>query len=144
MAAPCSSTRSATCRWRCNAPVAGAGGPAGGADRWRAGGGQRADHQRHAPQSAGTGAEGSFREDLFYRLNGLEVALPALRERSDKSQLLDFLLAEEAGENNRDRRAARQALLAFAWPGNVRQRNVLRHWRRCARAGGLCWTICRR
>jgi hypothetical protein len=72
--------------------------------------------------------DGSFREDLYYRLNGLEVALPALRERSDKSQLLDFLLAEEAGgETIVIDEAARQALLAFAWPGNVRQlRNVLR------------------
>lgn len=34
--------------------------------------------------------QGSFREDLYYRLNGLEVALPAVRERSDKTQLLDF------------------------------------------------------
>jgi len=72
--------------------------------------------------------EGSFREDLFYRLNGLEVALPALRDRSDKSQLLDFLLAEEAGaEPVVIDGPARQALLDFAWPGNVRQlRNVLR------------------
>ncbi|MHA6232890.1 sigma-54-dependent Fis family transcriptional regulator [Pseudomonas fluorescens group sp. PF-69] len=72
--------------------------------------------------------EGSFREDLFYRLNGLEVALPALRDRSDKSQLLDFLLAEEAGaEPVVIDGPARQALLGFAWPGNVRQlRNVLR------------------
>ncbi|PKH18677.1 sigma-54-dependent Fis family transcriptional regulator [Pseudomonas sp. 43NM1] len=72
--------------------------------------------------------DGSFREDLYYRLNGLEVALPALRERSDKSQLLDFLLAEEAGgETVLIDEPARQALLAFAWPGNVRQlRNVLR------------------
>lgn len=72
--------------------------------------------------------DGSFREDLYYRLNGLEVALPALRERSDKSQLLDFLLAEEAGgETVLIDAAARQALLGFAWPGNVRQlRNVLR------------------
>jgi sigma-54 dependent transcriptional regulator, acetoin dehydrogenase operon transcriptional activator AcoR len=71
---------------------------------------------------------GSFREDLYYRLNGLEVALPALRERSDKSQLLDFLLAEEAGgETILIDEPARQALLAFNWPGNVRQlRNVLR------------------
>ncbi|KRP71087.1 sigma-54-dependent Fis family transcriptional regulator [Pseudomonas paralactis] len=71
---------------------------------------------------------GSFREDLYYRLNGLEVALPALRERSDKSQLLDFLLAQEAGKDVvvlDDE--ARQALLAFSWPGNVRQlRTVLR------------------
>ena len=72
--------------------------------------------------------DGSFREDLYYRLNGLEVALPALRERSDKSDLLDFVLAEEAGEHPvLLESAARQALLGFAWPGNVRQlRNVLR------------------
>lgn len=72
--------------------------------------------------------DGSFREDLYYRLNGLEVALPALRERTDKSQLLDFLLVEEAGgETVLIDAAARQALLDFAWPGNVRQlRNVLR------------------
>ncbi|MBT9571552.1 MAG: sigma-54-dependent Fis family transcriptional regulator [Pseudomonas umsongensis] len=72
--------------------------------------------------------DGSFREDLYYRLNGLEVALPALRERSDKSQLLDFLLAEEArGETVLIDGPAREVLLGFAWPGNVRQmRNVLR------------------
>lgn len=72
--------------------------------------------------------DGSFREDLYYRLNGLEIALPALRERSDKSQLLDFLLAQEAGgETVLIDEPARQALLGFAWPGNVRQlRNVLR------------------
>jgi len=72
--------------------------------------------------------DGSFREDLYYRLNGLEVALPPLRERSDKSQLLDFLLAEEAGgETILIEEPARQALLGFNWPGNVRQmRNVLR------------------
>ncbi|PMZ77351.1 sigma-54-dependent Fis family transcriptional regulator [Pseudomonas sp. FW305-70] len=72
--------------------------------------------------------DGSFREDLYYRLNGLEVALPALRDRSDKSQLLDFLLAEEAhGEAVSIDGPAREALLGFAWPGNVRQlRNVLR------------------
>ena len=72
--------------------------------------------------------QGSFREDLYYRLNGLEVALPALRERSDKEQLLDFLLHQEAqGQVVRLAPEARQALLGFAWPGNVRQmRNVLR------------------
>lgn len=73
-------------------------------------------------------ADGSFREDLYYRLNGLEIGLPALRERTDKSQLLDFLLAEEAGGQRLFiSPAAREALLDFAWPGNVRQlRNVLR------------------
>ncbi|NIF17963.1 sigma-54-dependent Fis family transcriptional regulator [Pantoea sp. Cy-639] len=73
-------------------------------------------------------AQGSFREDLYYRLNGLEVALPAVRERSDKEPLLDFLLQQEAqGQVVRLVPEARQALLEFAWPGNVRQmRNVLR------------------
>lgn len=73
-------------------------------------------------------ADGSFREDLYYRLNGLEIALPPLRERSDKSQVLDFLLEEEAGGQTVILDAdARQALLGFAWPGNLRQlRNVLR------------------
>ncbi len=72
--------------------------------------------------------DGSFREDLYYRLNGLEIGLPALRERSDKSQLLDFLLEEEAGgQAVLIDGQARQALLDFNWPGNVRQmRNVLR------------------
>ncbi|MCF7545838.1 sigma-54-dependent Fis family transcriptional regulator, partial [Pseudomonas petrae] len=72
--------------------------------------------------------DGSFREDLFYRLNGLEIALPPLRERSDKAQLLEFLLEQEAGGLSVViEPKARQALLDFNWPGNVRQmRNVLR------------------
>ena len=72
--------------------------------------------------------QGTFREDLYYRLNGLEVALPAVRERSDKAQLLAFLLRQEApGQAIEIEPSARQALLVFAWPGNVRQmRNVLR------------------
>ena len=73
-------------------------------------------------------ADGSFREDLYYRLNGLDIALPALRDRSDKAQLLDFLLAQEAGQESLViSPPAREALLGFAWPGNVRQlRTVLR------------------
>ncbi|SED33713.1 sigma-54-dependent Fis family transcriptional regulator [Pseudomonas anguilliseptica] len=73
-------------------------------------------------------ASGEFRQDLFYRLNGLVIELPPLRERSDKLALLDFLLGEEArGQPVRLDDAAREALLAYLWPGNVRQlRNVLR------------------
>ncbi|UVJ43474.1 sigma-54-dependent Fis family transcriptional regulator [Pseudomonas sp. LS1212] len=84
--------------------------------------------------------DGSFREDLYYRLNGLEVALPALRERSDKSPLLDFVLAEEAGEHQVTLEpAARQALLDFTWPGNVRQlRNVLRTLVALSEDGRIC------
>ncbi|MEO4047146.1 sigma-54-dependent Fis family transcriptional regulator [Pseudomonas sp. CAU 1711] len=73
-------------------------------------------------------ASGQFREDLFYRLNGLQLRLPPLREREDREALLDQLLAEEAkGAPVRLERAARQALLDYSWPGNVRQlRSVLR------------------
>lgn len=73
-------------------------------------------------------AEGLFREDLYYRLNGLTISLPALRERSDKLQLLQYLLDEEArGQTVHLEEQAQQALLAYHWPGNVRQlRNVLR------------------
>ncbi|WP_278362053.1 sigma-54-dependent Fis family transcriptional regulator, partial [Stutzerimonas kunmingensis] len=73
-------------------------------------------------------ASGAFREDLYYRLGGLMIALPPLRERSDKAALLDHLLAEEAqGESICLEPAARQALLRYSWPGNVRQlRNLLR------------------
>jgi transcriptional regulator of acetoin/glycerol metabolism len=73
-------------------------------------------------------ADGSFREDLFYRLNGLVIDLPALRQRTDKLPLLEHLLAQEAaGQPLVLEAAARQALLDYPWPGNVRQlRNVLR------------------
>ena len=59
-------------------------------------------------------AAGTFREDLYYRLNGLEIGLPALRDRTDKAQLLDFLLAQEAGEQGiAISPCARVALLGF-------------------------------
>ncbi len=62
--------------------------------------------------------EGAFREDLFYRLNTIEIALPPLAERPD-----DILpLAEhflDAGAVLSD--DARDALLDYAWPGNVRE-----------------------
>ena len=84
--------------------------------------------------------DGSFREDLYYRLNGLEIALPPLRGRSDKSQLLDFLLEEEAGGHAVViEPAARDSLLAFNWPGNVRQmRNVLRTLAALCEDGQIC------
>ncbi|WP_275628689.1 sigma-54-dependent Fis family transcriptional regulator [Pseudomonas sp. 273] len=73
-------------------------------------------------------AAGSFREDLYYRLNGLVLQLPPLREREDRPQLLAQLLAEESrGRPIVLDEDVRQALLDHPWPGNVRQlRNVLR------------------
>lgn len=73
-------------------------------------------------------AAGEFREDLYYRLTGLALNMPPLRERSDKGELLDHLLhLESQGCELRLEPPAREALLAHAWPGNVRQlRNTLR------------------
>lgn len=66
---------------------------------------------------------GSFREDLYYRLNVIEVPLPALAERRDDIvPLAEHFLAGRATLDE----AAREALLAHAWPGNVRElKNVI-------------------
>jgi transcriptional regulator of acetoin/glycerol metabolism len=69
--------------------------------------------------------EGRFRADLYNRLAGIELALPPLRERSDRRELIRRVLAEEAGAALSA--AAEKLLLAHDWPGNVRQlRHVLR------------------
>jgi transcriptional regulator of acetoin/glycerol metabolism len=73
---------------------------------------------------------GSFREDLYYRLCGATLHLPALRDRADKRYLIEKVLAEEGELLGMDAHLALDALhamLCFAWPGNIRQlRNVLR------------------
>lgn len=73
-------------------------------------------------------AAGSFREDLFYRLNGLAVRVPPLRERSDLAVLVRRLLdAEPGGRALRLAPEVSALFLAYPWPGNVRQLyNVLR------------------
>ncbi|HEV7777156.1 MAG TPA: sigma-54-dependent Fis family transcriptional regulator [Luteibacter sp.] len=73
--------------------------------------------------------EGRFREDLYYRLNGITLQLPPLRERSDRRELITTLLAEENTDGPLPTigEEAMQALLEQPWPGNIRQmRNVLR------------------
>lgn len=70
--------------------------------------------------------EGRFREDLFHRLNVVELVLPPLRERvEDIPLLLDHYLAEAARELGTEPRTldenALQRLIAHAWPGNVRE-----------------------
>ena len=71
---------------------------------------------------------GSFREDLYYRLNGLVVKLPALRERHDLDVVARRILLAECPHGTPDISAAVMALFqAYPWPGNVRQlANVLR------------------
>ena len=70
--------------------------------------------------------QGRFREDLFYRLHVVRVALPPLRDRLDDIPLLaDFFLKRIAeqmgGEPRRISRAGLRGLMAYHWPGNVRQ-----------------------
>ncbi len=64
-------------------------------------------------------AEGRFREDLYYRLNVFELALPPLAERRD--DVLPLLEHFAPGAAARLSDAARAALLAHPWPGNVRE-----------------------
>jgi sigma-54 dependent transcriptional regulator, acetoin dehydrogenase operon transcriptional activator AcoR len=74
-------------------------------------------------------AKGLFREDLYYRLNGITVRMPPLRQRSDRADLIRKLLQSETGSGpgvDIDP-ALLDRLVRHSWPGNVRQvRNVVR------------------
>jgi two-component system response regulator PilR (NtrC family) len=76
-------------------------------------------------------AQGRFREDLFYRINVIEIRVPALREHADDiSDLTDVLLQRLAARIGVDTPAlgsvARTALQAYPFPGNVRElENIL-------------------
>jgi DNA-binding NtrC family response regulator len=70
--------------------------------------------------------EGKFREDLFYRLNVLPVALPPLRERrEDIPVLMEHFLQRDVRRAGEDEPqisdAVRQAFMRYGWPGNVRE-----------------------
>jgi len=75
--------------------------------------------------------DGTFREDLYYRINVVPLHVPPLRERGDDVLLLARHFAREAGERNGRpieslARGAAATLRAHRWPGNVRElRNVL-------------------
>jgi two-component system response regulator HydG len=71
-------------------------------------------------------AKGSFRKDLFYRLNVVNIVLPPLRERRiDIPLLLDHFLKEMVARHGKPisgfSKAAQGALIAYDWPGNIRQ-----------------------
>ncbi len=74
--------------------------------------------------------QGSFREDLYYRLCGATLFLPPLRDRDDRQYLIETLAREEAqrlGFEPQLSAPALQLLLDYAWPGNIRElRNALR------------------
>ncbi len=75
--------------------------------------------------------EGTFREDLFYRLNVVTIALPPLRERrEDIPLLMQKFLDEFNQENSKSIEGftsdCQQALISYDWPGNIRElRNVV-------------------
>ncbi len=71
-------------------------------------------------------AEGTFREDLFYRLDVVSIHLPPLRERqADIPMLIKYFLEQFARENNRKidgmSEDALAMLCAYEWPGNIRE-----------------------
>jgi DNA-binding NtrC family response regulator len=68
-------------------------------------------------------ASGSFREDLYYRLNVIPIHLPPLRERRDDIPVLvtHFLAKFAPGATLHVSQSAMRALMAYQWPGNVRQ-----------------------
>lgn len=72
---------------------------------------------------------GTFREDLYYRLGGIQLTMPPLRERKeDIPALVERFMAQASEENNRQVGAiapeALAALVNYPWPGNIRE---LRH-----------------
>jgi two-component system response regulator HydG len=75
--------------------------------------------------------KGTFRRDLYYRLSVVSISLPPLRDRrADIPLLVDHFVKEFSQRYGREvqglSRAARQALMSYDWPGNIRQlRNVV-------------------
>jgi two-component system response regulator PilR (NtrC family) len=68
-------------------------------------------------------AEGTFREDLYYRLHVIPIQLPPLRDRRDDIPVLvkHFLEKFAPGSQMQMSQSAMRALMAYQWPGNVRQ-----------------------
>ena len=88
-------------------------------------------------------ANGSFREDLFYRLNVFRIHVPALRERTDDIPQLVWAFVEEFGQKMGKKiesvtQESMQLLRAYSWPGNIRElRNVIEQAVILSRGGQL-------
>jgi len=70
--------------------------------------------------------QGTFREDLYYRLNVIQITVPPLRERrEDVPDLVHYFLSKFVGANGSPITGvspdAMKALMAYSWPGNVRE-----------------------
>jgi len=62
-----------------------------------------------------------FREDLYYRINGVSLQLPALRDRDDLGEVIDTLLGKFGAEGVSLDKGLHELLGNFDWPGNIRQ-----------------------
>jgi transcriptional regulator of acetoin/glycerol metabolism len=74
-------------------------------------------------------ARGAFREDLYYRLNGITLELPALAQRTDRERVIHRALGAETSDGRPAaiEMDALERLVAYPWPGNIRElRNVIR------------------
>jgi transcriptional regulator of acetoin/glycerol metabolism len=72
---------------------------------------------------------GDFRDDLYYRLNGITLDLPSLAERADREHVIERVLRAEAGNGHPPaiEPEALRWLSCYPWPGNIRElRNVIR------------------
>ena len=129
----CSSTKSARCRWRCSPSCcascrsakssASAAQPTSRCPRRR----------RDQPRLRKMVKEGTFREDLYYRLNVIPITLPPLRERREDIPLLarHFVL-KSCRSNGLPQKSLTQdavrVLMNYSWPGNIRQiENAVEH-----------------
>ena len=76
--------------------------------------------------------QGKFRQDLFYRIKGVSVTVPALRDRpEDIPELVDYFLSQAADELGKTKKTISDSVLkilrAYDWPGNIRQlKNCIR------------------
>jgi transcriptional regulator of acetoin/glycerol metabolism len=68
-------------------------------------------------------AAGTFRQDLYYRVSGLNIELPAVRHRNDRQKLIQFLLQyyAEKGQKPLITDRAMNSFYQHPWPGNIRQ-----------------------
>ncbi|WP_375748441.1 sigma-54-dependent Fis family transcriptional regulator [Vibrio sp. HN007] len=66
-------------------------------------------------------AQGQFREDLYYRLNGLVLQIPALRERKDKQKLIEKIHHKHREGIQEIDGELMAKLLSYHWPGNIRE-----------------------
>ena len=125
-AARSSSTRSASCRSAAGEAAARAAGAGVRARRRHAAGarGRPAD-RRDQPRSRAAARAGTFRQDLYYRLNVVALVLPPLRERREDIPLLaEYFVRKHAPRRGRRVDGVEPdalARLAHDWPGNVRE-----------------------